>query len=143
MRTVVFSLCAGLLLTGCVIVDDRLGVPVIRGGGPPPWAPAHGRRAQVGVMHSYRFYPSLGVYMNIGTGSYFYMSGGAWTVSAHLPTTLVLGTADFVTLELETDRPYMYYGDHKVKFKGKKAKLKGKKHKGWGKGPGKGRGRPF
>jgi hypothetical protein len=35
-----------------------------------------------------------------------------------LPSTVVLDTSNYVSLELETDRPYLYYDEHKVKYKG-------------------------
>jgi hypothetical protein len=35
-----------------------------------------------------------------------------------LPSTVRLDTSDYVILEMETDRPYLYYDEHKVKYKG-------------------------
>lgn len=92
-----------------VIADSR--------GGPPPWAPAHGRRAKE-ARYRYYYYPASGVYMNVTTGSYFYMNGGNWQVAMTLPSALVLDTSNYVSMELETDRPYLYYEEHKVKYKG-------------------------
>ena len=149
MRGLILSLGAALLLTGCVVVDDQLPNdqlsrwPILQGGGPPPWAPAHGHRAKH-AKHAYLFFPSVGVYVNVNAGTYFYMSGGSWTVAAQLPPTIVLGSHDFVRLELATDKPYLYYDDHKVKFKAQKVKGRGKGYeKRQAKGRGKGRGRPF
>ena len=138
MRKLIIPLCAAFLLTGCIVVKDRQPQVVMKQGGPPPWAPAHGHRAK----HAYQFYPSVGVYVNIHTGQYFYMSGGIWTVSAHLPPTIVLDTHSFVRLELETDRPYTYYDQHKVKYK-TRGKHKLKKNKKRGKGHWKKAGFPF
>jgi hypothetical protein len=56
--------------------------------------------------------------MNVTTGSYFYMNGGNWQVAMTLPSALVLDTSNYVSMELETDRPYLYYEEHKVKYKG-------------------------
>ena len=136
MRGLMLSICAALFLTGCVVVDGhRLRMPILKGGGPPPWAPAHGHRAKR-AMHTYRFYPSVGIYVNLSAGTYFYMSGGRWIATAQLPPSIVLGSHDFVSLELATDKPYLLYKEHEVKFKTKKVKRRGKGH-------GKKRGRPF
>ena len=109
-----------------------VATPAPRRGGPPPWAPAHGRRAKEG-MHRYYYYPSTGVYFNVSTGSYFYLNGGAWQVSMTLPSTMIIDANDYVSLDLDTDRPYMYYDQHRMKFKGKGP--------GRGHGNGKGHGR--
>lgn len=121
-----------LMLAGCA-TDGRspnVGVGVSVGGGapppviveaprggPPPWAPAHGRRGKE-VKYRYYYYPASGVYMNASTGGYFYLKGGTWQVAITLPSTVVLDSGDYVSLELETDRPYLYYGEHKSKYKG-------------------------
>src|SRR5829696_2208196 len=121
-----------LTLTGCAM-DGRnphVGVGVSVGGstpqpaivndsrgGPPPWAPAHGRRAKE-ASYRYYYYPASGVYMNVNTGSYFYMNGGTWQVAMTLPSTVVLNTTNYVSIDLETDRPYLYHEEHKVKYKG-------------------------
>ena len=86
-------------------------------GGPPPWAPAHGRRAKE-VRYRYYYYPASGVYVNVATGSYFYMNGGNWQVGMTLPSTVVLDKTNYVSLELDTDTPYIFYEEHKVKYKG-------------------------
>ena len=49
MRGLTLSIGAALLLAGCVVVDDQLPNDQLSrwpGGGPPPWAPAHGHRAK-------------------------------------------------------------------------------------------------
>jgi len=56
--------------------------------------------------------------MSVSTGSYFYLNGGTWQVAMTLPSTVRLDTSDYVILEMETDRPYLYYDEHKVKYKG-------------------------
>jgi len=70
------------------------------------------------AQYRYYYYPASGVYMNVSTGSYFYLNGGTWQVAMTLPSTVVLDTSNYVSLELETDRPYLYYEEHKVKYKG-------------------------
>ena len=55
--------------------------------------------------------------MNVSTGGYFYLSDGTWQVAMTLPSTVLLDTSNYVSLELETDRPYLYYDEHKIKYK--------------------------
>lgn len=58
-----------------------------------------------------------------------------------LPSTVVIDTNDYVSVELDTDKPYLYYEEHRVKYKGKgpsHGKGNGHKKGNWKKG-----GRPF
>ena len=130
-------LAATLLFSGCktpesigIIIGDS--PKVSKKPGPPPHAKAYGRRAQ----HSYRYYPDASVYYDTGSSSYFYLSGDKWKVSVALPDSLKIKLGSSVSLELNTDTPYIYHDDHKKKYppgqmkkKGKKKKKKGKK---WG-----------
>lgn len=75
-------------------------------GGPPPWAPAHGYRAK-----QYRYYPSVQVYFDMQRDVYFYYRNGDWRVSASLPGRIRTSMGRYVTLEMETDRPYKYHGE--------------------------------
>jgi hypothetical protein len=94
-------------------------------GGPPPWAPAHGYRAQ----YRYRYYPSFYVYFDLGRRVYFYLEGDRWRISAHLPSAIRIESADYVTIELKTDKPYEYFAEHKKKYPPGQAKKKNKQHK--------------
>jgi hypothetical protein len=78
-----------------------------RGGGAPPWAPAHGYRAK----HRYRYYPAHEVYYDTGRGLYFYYANGEWQISASLPSRIMLEVEGdkSVTLEMGTDRPFEYH----------------------------------
>ena len=99
---------------------------------PPPWAPAHGQRAK----NVYRYYPSNSVYFDTGRGLYFYYRNGSWTASASLPGGLRISVNDYVTLDMDTDRPYTYHGDvqkryppGQMKKKDKEKDKRGKKNK--------------
>ena len=99
-------------------------------GGPPSHAPAHGYRAK----HHYRYYPSRSVYHDTERGLYFYLKGDNWEVGASLPSSLRVGLGDSVSIELDTDRPYIYHSEHVKKYppgKMKNKKNKKKKNK-WG-----------
>lgn len=96
-------------------------------GGPPPHAPAHGYRAK----YQYRYYPSCSVYYDAGRKIYFYLNGENWRVSASLPNNLRIRLGDFVGIEMDTDKPYTHYQEHKAKYP--PGQLKHKKHKKWSK----------
>lgn len=97
-------------------------------GGPPAHAPAHGYRAK----HHYRYYPSRNVYHDTDRGLYFYLKGDNWEVGAKLPSSLRVGLGDSVSIELETDKPYIYHADHVRKYPPGQMKKKHKKKNKWG-----------
>lgn len=95
-------------------------------GGPPAHAPAHGYRAK----HKYHYYPDCSVYHDTDRGLYFYIKGDNWEVGATLPHNLQVGLGEYVSLELDTDRPYTYHDDHAKQYPpGKMKKDKNKKNK--------------
>lgn len=97
--------------------------------GPPSHAPAHGYRAK----HSYCYYPNEQAYYDAERNLYFYLEKDGWTIGASLPSHIKL-SSDYVTIELETDRPYEYYDEHVKKYPSKKVKIKEKKKgKEWAK----------
>ncbi len=97
--------------------------------GPPPWAPAHGYRAK----HRYRYYPSSHVYYDIGRGLYFHYGDGHWRVSVSFPAGIHIDVNDYVTLEMDTSRPYEHHSEVVKRYPHghmkKKYKKKGKKWK--------------
>ena len=94
-------------------------------GGPPPHAPAHGYRAK----HKYRYYPSSSVYYDSDRRIYFYLEGDNWEVGASLPSRLRIGLGRSVSIELDTDKPYVYNAEHVKKYPPGKMKKKNKKKK--------------
>jgi hypothetical protein len=86
-----------------------------RGGGPPPWAPAHGYRAKTRYTY-FRDYP---VYYDNDRGVYISLSGKNWSVSAKLPDILkgvdLLATPK-VDLDFSGDDPQREYDQHKEKY---------------------------
>lgn len=93
--------------------------------GPPAHAPAHGYRAK----HQYRYYPSCSVYYDTGRRIYFYLEGDNWEVGASLPSGLQMRLGDYVSMELDTDRPYIYHEEHVKKYP--PGQLKKKKKLKW------------
>lgn len=89
-------------------------------GGPPPHAPAHGYRAK----YKYRYYPDTRVYHCAERGLYFWLKGDNWEVGASLPLNLKDNSIDYVSLEIDTDKPYIYHAEHQKKHPPKKFKKK-------------------
>jgi len=107
---ILFAGCQG---GGIVYRDAEQPVYVVREQtGPPPWAPAHGWRAK----HRYYYYPSTGVYFDIGREVYFYFNGGRWVAAFQLPGGVTLNVKERVLLEMDTSRPYLYYPNHVRKY---------------------------
>ncbi|MFP5471822.1 MAG: hypothetical protein ACLGGV_09520 [Bacteroidia bacterium] len=106
------------------------------GGGPPPWAPAKGYRAQ--TRHIY--FSDHNFYFDLQRNVYIYLSGGKWIVSASLPTMyskINFKTAKKVELELDTDNPQKDNANHVAKFKVKPKGVEIKVEPGKGNGKGK------
>ena len=130
LKSVFFVVAVVFLIAGCGAKNVEVGYgsgPSGGGykhkkGGPPPHAPAHGYRAK----HRYRYYPCCSVYYDRGRRVYFYIEGGHWEVGASLPSRLRVGLGDSVEFELDTDRPYIYHGEHVKKYPPGQLK---KKHK--------------
>lgn len=124
-----------------VVVVDRSGPQ-----GPPPWAPAHGRRGR-----DYYFYPECDVYYRPSDRVWFYMDGGDWRFGARLPDSVRIDFGRSVSLTLEGDRPYVHhkqvvsYFPHgyftKVKFKDARDSRGGNGSRSHGDDQGRGKGK--
>jgi hypothetical protein len=127
------------LLTACGMTGGHFGIhwgdetaggypqvtEKVEKGGPPPHAPAHGYRAK----HRYRYYPACSVYFEAERNLYFYLNGENWEVSASLPSDLQVKLGQYVSIDLDTDRPYLYYDEHKTKYSQGQDHKKGHKKK--------------
>ena len=96
--------------------------------GPPAHAPAHGYRTK----HHYRYYPSCSVYYDNGRKIYFYLKGDNWEIGASLPSSIRVRLGEYVSMELETDKPYVYHSDHVKSYPPGQMKKKNKKKNKWG-----------
>jgi len=96
-------------------------------GGPPAHAPAHGYRAK----HKYRYYPSQKVYHDTDRGLYFYLKGNNWEIGVSLPSHIRADLGESVTIELDTDKPYVHNAHHVKKYPPGKSKKKHKKKNKW------------
>jgi hypothetical protein len=95
----------------------------VKKGGPPPHAPAHGYRAK----YKYRYYPSCNVYYDAYRKLYFYLEGPDWHISASLPHAIQVGLGDYVSIEIDADKPYIYNKEHKHRYPPGQYKKKFKK----------------
>ena len=129
---IAFACIALLISTGCSLKGGGVYVgepgPTVKKGGPPPWAPAHGYRAK----HAYHYYPDASVYFDISRKLYFYLVGDEWKAGVSLPGSLHVQLGDYVTIEMDTDRPYTHHKEHRTKYPPGQMKKKDKwaKHKG-------------
>jgi hypothetical protein len=83
------------------------------GGGPPPWAPAHGYRAK----QQYFYYPRYNVYKDPVSGLFFSFQGGVWH-KGDLPGNVNprhLGRN--YRIEGDLDAPYQGNSSHKKKYR--------------------------
>ena len=99
----------------------------IKKGGPPPHAPAHGYRAK----YKYRYYPSCSVYYDDYRKLYFYLEGPNWRIAASLPNSIQLGSSRYVSIEMDSDKPYIHYEKHKHKYPPGQLKKSAKKKNKW------------
>ncbi|QDZ26718.1 hypothetical protein [Noviherbaspirillum sp. UKPF54] len=87
---------------------------------PPPWAPAHGRRAKemqpevvevrpVVRQYNYIYYPAYQVYYAPDSQMWFWMSGGNWQFGMNLPVqySRYSYAGGGVTVMLNSDRPFV------------------------------------
>jgi hypothetical protein len=95
----------------------------VKKGGPPPHAPAHGYRAK----YAYRYYPSSRVYYDTGRSLCFYLEGDNWRTSVSLPQHINLRLGDYVTMDMDTDKPYTQFEEHRHKYPPGQMKKKNKK----------------
>jgi len=80
--------------------------------GPPEHAKAHGYRAK----HTHRYYPSANAYYDVERKSYFYLEGNNWRVGVSLPDNLNVRLGSYVTIGMDSDKPYTSFEVHKRQY---------------------------
>lgn len=119
MKKIILIFFTLLFLTQCVAVErDQVKKA------PPPWAPAHGHRAK----HRYYYYPSAFVYFDIDRKVYFYLEGSTWRIVKKAPSVILSAPDEYVVIDLDTDKPYIYFDEHKRKYPPGQFKKYNKKH---------------
>ena len=79
---------------------------------PPEHAKTHGYRAK----HTYRYYPSANAYYDVERKSYFYLEGNNWRVGVSLPVNLNVRLGNYVSIGMDSDKPYAQFHSHKEKY---------------------------
>ena len=104
-RYVLFSVFFGLsvLLTGCVYDPFYYGPP------------SHSHYYP--HYYDYYYYPSIQVYFHFTTGLYHYRDGGIWKKSRVLPPHIRIYARDRVKIQIESDKPYLKFPEHKRIYK--------------------------
>ncbi len=120
---------AVLMMNACAITGGGFhvgGPPPQPAGGPPPHAPAHGYRAK----YKYHYYPTAYVYFDVTRNVYFYLEGTAWRTAVVLPEVyrVKIREVEYVMIDMDDDRPYVAFEEHKKKFPPGQMKKKGKKN---------------
>lgn len=93
---------------------------------PPSWAPAHGYRAKhhkhkkhkhvKTVEQVYYYYPTQQVYFSPQSQQYFWLQAGTWAVGLQLPSSIQIGSASPLSLNLATNQPYTQHAWVKQKY---------------------------
>ena len=83
-----------------------------KNSGPPDHAKAHGYRAK----HTYRYYPAAQAYYDVDRKAYFYLEGDNWQVSVSLPISLRAKLGDYVTIGMDSEKPYTEFEEHRLKY---------------------------
>ena len=97
MRTKPLQLAAAALLAAWI------ALPPAALANPPPWAAAHGYRAN---QYRYVYYPRHEVYYAPATQHWFWLDRGRWQVGTTLPGHIVVAGFPGVSVVLGTARPY-------------------------------------
>jgi hypothetical protein len=98
---------------GDIHVGPSLALAKGEKAGPPKHAKAHGYRAK----HTYRYYPSANAYYDVERKAYFYLEGTNWRMGVSLPDTLSVSLGKYVTIEMDSDKPYTRFEEHKRQYR--------------------------
>ncbi len=110
-----------LLCSGCVSGGNtgrgtaQSAASNVRNHVKPAWTNADGKRSKF----IYKYFPSSGIYYDVGRGLYFYYFDGLWTESIYIPPDISADMGDFVSLEIDSDTPYIYNEEVKKKYPGR------------------------
>lgn len=81
---------------------------------PPPWAPAHGKRARQEQQYQereyrYVYYPAQQVYYSPEQQLWFWLNGGQWQLGVSLPAQYRIQTTTGISVMLDVPRPYVQH----------------------------------
>ena len=64
----------------------------------------------------YQYFPSVRVYHDADRGLYFFPQGLEWRIAVSLPGELRMQLEEYVTIEMESSKPYIYNEQHQKKY---------------------------
>jgi hypothetical protein len=56
------------------------------------------------------------VYFDLHRRLYFYLEDDQWRMSVSLPSKLRMRLGEYVTIEMDSDKPYLKFKEHKRKY---------------------------
>jgi hypothetical protein len=112
--TIIFIISFSLISTheGGIQIRSHSVLAKGKKSGPPQHAKAHGYRAK----HTYRYYPAANAYYDVERKSYFYLEGTNWRVGVSLPDNLNVRLGNYVTIGMDSDKPYTSFEEHKRQY---------------------------
>lgn len=108
------KLAAGMLLATSTLTLAGCYVEPYHRPGPPPHAPAHGYRWH---QYDYFYYPSVGVYFNIYSGTYYYRDGHSWRHSTWLPPKIVIQPRERVQIRIQDKHPWKHDWEYRERYR--------------------------
>jgi hypothetical protein len=67
-------------------------------------------------QYAYRYYPSCSVYYDTDRKLYYYLQDGGWKIFSYLPRNFNRELGYYVKLNMDTDKPYIYFDNHIRQF---------------------------
>ena len=120
-KIILTTFLQGFFLMGCTgIIEHRPPPPDTWEPGPPPHAPAHGYRRK----YTYRYYPDAHVYFDVDRNLYFFLERGKWKSRMALPSSIRIKASEWVTIDLDTPKPYLKIKEHEKRYPPGKIKIK-------------------
>jgi hypothetical protein len=79
-------------------------------------SPSHRHTCRRHSIRRYQYFPSVRVYHDAERGLYFFLQGTEWRIAVALPSELRLQLRYYVTLEMDSDKPYLYNDQHEQQY---------------------------
>lgn len=76
------------------------------------YSSAHGNRCH----HRYQYFPSVCVYHEAMRGRYFFLHEHEWRTAVSLPIDLRMQLGDYVNIDMQSDKPFIYNEQHRKQY---------------------------
>lgn len=97
---------------GCRVVLPLHSQPYAHAPRGGQYVPPHARS----LRHHYRYFPEVEVYFDITSNLYFYLSDHVWLSVPLLPSHIRIDLNNFVAMELDGSKPYIYHQDTRKRY---------------------------